>query len=187
VRKIADKHGLSNVPLWNTETGWWIRNDHGRSTSEGIGGGWRLLRPQQALAFVPRALILGWASGLDRFYWYSWDHQAMGLIEPETGELKPAGVAYGRVADWMLGATLIQCELANGHWICSLAGVSGKMDRIAWCADASDQLLNVPSDWQIAEVETLTGPTRHYRSDEGGIRIGEAPILLRSKYSGFAP
>lgn len=177
VRRIAARHGLSNIPLWNTESGWWIDNSQSQNSRAGIGEGWMLLGPTEAAACVSRALILGWAAGLERYYWYSWDHVSMGLLEPATKALKPAGRAYAKTLEWLQGAIVDSCSTQSGVWVCALKR-DNKNAWIAWAADNQPIDWKIPSAWGVQEIESLEG-AKHILSERSAkIGLEQKPIFL---------
>jgi hypothetical protein len=177
VRDIARKHGLGNVPLWNTEAGWWIENRDGSKSNAGVVSGWKQLNQDEAAAYVARALILGWAAGLERYYWYSWDHGKMGLIEPEDKTLKPAGVAYATVLRWLDGMVMVGCEAVDGLWNCSLKRPDGSTVRIVWIEDGPSRHWSPPTDWGGRQMENLSG-VRQPMNTQTKIIIDQSPVLI---------
>ncbi|TXH72935.1 glycosyl hydrolase [Thiobacillus sp.] len=172
---LASKHGLDSLPLWNTETGWWIENESGRQETQGIASSWKILGAELAAAYVSRALILAWASGIERFYWYSWDHKAMGLIDPQSGRLKPAGVAYGRTLKWLEGARMLACTRTSDVWTCKL-NREGVVAWLVWTDADLRREWSIPRSWSVAHVESLDGN----RSMLAGrsVMVEASPILL---------
>lgn len=177
VRDIARKHGLGNVPLWNTEAGWWIANRDGSKSNAGVVSGWKQLNPNQAAGYVAQALILGWAVGLERYFWYSWDHDKMGLIEPEDKTLKPAGVAYATVLRWLDGMVMVSCEVVDGLWHCTLKRPDGSTARIVWLKDGLGRHWSSPADWGGREMENLSG-VRQLINTRTNMIIDQSPVLI---------
>lgn len=178
VREIASRHGLADKPLWNTEAGWWIENRGGMKNNDGLASGWKQLSAEESAAYVARALILGWAAGLERYYWYSWDHGNMGLIEPTSKTLKPAGVAYATVLRWLDGTVMTGCEAADGLWLCTLKRSDGSTARIVWREAGEQMPWKVPANWAAREVETLEGARRKLPSAVANIVLGQKPVLV---------
>lgn len=176
VRDVAARYGLSNIPLWNTESGWWIENSHGSNTKSGIGTGWKLLGSSEAPAYVSRALILGWAAGLERYYWYSWDHGEMGLIEPATKAPKSAGRAYALTLEWLLGSVMAECEVSDGVCICSLRNKFGRETHIVWLAVGGPRRWTPPDTWFFTTAETLDGKQLSVVDHRQGLEITQTPI-----------
>jgi hypothetical protein len=178
VRKIAEKHGLSNLPLWSSEAGWWIDHSDGTVTTEEMVPGWKKLNAAEAAAYVSRALVLGWASGLRRYYWFAWDNYSMGLIEPTTKVIKPAGLAYGRTLEWLLGSTMTECGVSDDVWICTLVRPDGSKARVVWLENGATRNWRPPSEWGVKVVEALDG-IRQQMNDAGTkLQLGSAPVYL---------
>lgn len=156
VRALLAKHRLAGKPLWNTETGWWIANTDGTPEGAGVDPSWKRLQPEEGAAYVARALILGRWAGLERFYWYAWDNRSLGLVEPRSRALKPAGQAYGKVAEWLTGAELLGCLSSGPVWRCETLNVAGERAWLAWSVDGGGSW-EVPAGWRIKAVERLNG------------------------------
>lgn len=178
VRRIAEKHGLAELPLWSTEAGWWIDHSDGTVTTEKMVPGWRKLNADEAAAYVSRALILGWAAGLDRYYWFAWDNYSMGLIEPSTKAMKPAGLAYVRTLQWLHGSVMTGCEASDGVWVCTLYRSDGSKARLVWLEEGDTQDWTPPSNWSATKMETLGGTLQKLEGSPARVRIGQAPLCL---------
>jgi hypothetical protein len=178
VRKIADKHGLSRLPLWNSEAGWWIDHSDGTVMKEEMVPGWKKLSAAEAAAYVSRALILGWAAGLERYYWYDWDGYSMGLIEPTTKAMKPAGLAYGRTLEWLLGSTMTECGVSDDVWICTLVRPDGGKARLVWQENGAVRNWRPPTEWGVKATETLGGVRQTMNDAQTKIQLESAPIYL---------
>ena len=179
LKEILKRYGLEKKPLWNTEMGWWIDYEDGTPPNESsVGKDWTKLNPNQGAAFVSRALILGWAAGLDRFYWYAWDNQNMGLIEPTTHKLKSSGEAYNSMARWMTRATVSQCKEDNdGLWECILIRDNGEQARIVW-ATGNEQTYELPAEWKtsLVKLNHLNGKSEYLTENKFIVR--DIPVLI---------
>lgn len=174
-KALMTKYGLDNKPLWNTETGWWIENEAGQNKPLGIGGGWKMLGAKKAAAYVSRALILAWAAGIQRFYWYSWDHGAMGLIEPSNGRLKPAALSYKRTWKWLQGARMLSCTQSSRIWTCRL-NRDGSDAWLIWTESDVPQQWTLPESWHVTHAEPLDGEP--YAFDGRTVTVDTSPLLL---------
>jgi hypothetical protein len=176
VRKIMARHGVAYKPLWNTETGWWMENGDGTDSRPAPFTTWKKLGLAEAAAYVSRSLILGWAAGLARFYWFAWDNHSMGLIEPSTKALKPAGLAYARTREWLEGSIMTGCEIAGGVWVCTLNRPNGSKARIVWLESEKTRQWTPPAEWGIREAETLGGKKLDGHQLE--LQLGQTPVYL---------
>lgn len=166
VREVISENGLADKPLWNTESGWIAA---ARVDSEEVAGG-----------ILARAYILAWASGVQRFYWYAWDNQLMGITTYKEVERRvtPAGHAYESMQQWLVGARMDSCtETAEHNWVCQLSR-AGNKQWLVWNPQGNHKF-DVPGDWR---VRTLT-PLLHERRSLNGpsVDIGPVPALLTGR------
>lgn len=179
VQAAMARQGLSNLPLWNTESGWWMENGDG-TPETGADTRWRRVRLGEGAAVVARSLILGRWAGLERFYWYSWDNHILGLIEPSTGALKPAAVAYGAVVRWM-GFASPRCSASRSTWICTLPTTAGQLRRIAWHTDGPPASFSLPSGEHLVAMERLDGVRQPTTGAPAAfVALGLEPVLIIS-------
>jgi hypothetical protein len=177
---VMQKHGLDRKPLWNTETGWRVEN--GRQIKRAprfMEPKWKSLDNNLIAAYVARSLILNWAMGVSRLYWYSWDNVDMGLIELDTLNQRPAAAAYDRIARLLIGGILNDCSQNKSIWTCSLTQADGKEMWIVWTEDDVAREWHIPEDWNINKGEGLDGNSLAVSGNS--IKIGAAPIFLSKK------
>lgn len=174
IRGLMKKHGVAHKPVWNTETGWWFDKPTASSTFTS----WKKLKPDESAAYVARALILGWAAGMRRFYWYSWEHGNMGLVEGETYALNIAGKAYSQAQGWLAGAVMSDCVRRDGHWSCTLVRSGNKVARIVWRENGQEKAWSVPAIWGAKDMMPLGADSAVPLPLSGKILLGETPILL---------
>lgn len=180
VKEILKTHGLSDKPIWNTETGWWIANDDGSEFQGSVDQRWKKLDSNMAAAYVARALILGWASGLERFYWYSWDNKNMGFVNPISGQLKFADKAYSTIMSWMVGARMRQCIFEdNGLYQCTLEYEDGGTASIVWSTKSEKNYkLTYKDRNDPIRIESLNGDYKFFYQPY--ILVTEMPILIKN-------
>lgn len=177
---VMQKHGLDRKPLWNTETGWRIENRQKKKPRlSAVEQKWKSLSDNLASAYIARSLILNWAMGVSRFYWYSWDNAHMGLIELDNFTLKPAAVAFDRIARRLTGGILKDCDRSRNIWTCSLTQIDGRGMWIVWAENDMAQDWRIPEGWNIDHVEALDGDKLEVK--DSSIRIGAEPIFLLKK------
>lgn len=177
VKSLAQKHGLSHLPLLNSETGWVIANEKSESSYVGADPAWTTLQPDQAASYVARAMIVGWALGLEGYHWFCWDHNSMGLIEPATKQIKPAGLAYGKTVEWLVGSTMTACESRGGVWTCTFRAQSGGVYRIVWRESGNPEAWSPPSVWKSRQYESLDGKVNLITTTS--LLLGQKPVLIR--------
>jgi hypothetical protein len=110
---MADHH--VNLPVWDTETGW--------SSPKTFDSDY------EASAYVARALLLAWTSGISRFYWYAWDNRNWTTLNLTVGDdYRPDAnaVAYDTIESWMLGKRVENCSMdTHRTWVCNLTNSAG--------------------------------------------------------------
>ncbi len=182
----------STKPLWSDEGGWAydsdIPDDAGR------------------VAFIGRQLTLLWDRGLDRAYWYLYDGQESDSDEgknwgtlwspkPLFGRpagIQAAGVAYGELYKWMVGATSASpfCstkEIPDGElYTCDLTASGGYQAQIVWSSSPTPYTLTGVSTYtQYRKLDgrltRISGGTVHLpQIEEQSGWAGTQPILLES-------
>ncbi len=164
VEKILAKHGLSSMPLWSTEAGWL---------------GPDLLPPDTQAAYVARAYILSWVSGVSRLYWYAWENHhgtRIELVGPDNATLTPAGKAFGKIQTWMTDGVLTGCSAtANGVWTCGLER-GNRTSHLVWSA-GSETPFPVPGVWQAVEADSLDGDRVPIKGNS--ILAENSPVLIQ--------
>lgn len=138
VKSVMSKNGIQNKPLWNTETGWWVANGDGTPDHQMVAkGGWKKLSLEtESGDYLFRALLLGRAEGVERFYWYSWDNRyGLGMVEPTSGKPKPMAERWRTTVDRLVGATQLKCSQSAKNWRCTFLDREGAKNEIAWLVD----------------------------------------------------
>jgi len=169
VKKALARNGITQKPLWNTETGW--------------AKGKTFASDAEAAAYVARSYILSWAAGVDRLYWYHWDDHAwvsLWLTDQDSLTLKPAAIAYDETSKWLTGARMISCgRNAAGTWVVRLNRGDASKRWIVWNPDKPTTFA-VPGEWDAKQVKDLAG-NRQRIAPMDRIEIGTAPVLVESR------
>ena len=155
VRQTMKRQSVDSLPLWNTETGWLIENSDGSENGQ-TSSYWKLVPRNLSASFLARSYLLGASAGLDRFFWYSWDHKTMGLIEPTSKEVKAAGAAMTLVASWMIGKKRPSCTELKGIWTCLVSTSTVEKRLIVWTTNASEKF-TIPTNWRLLKIERADG------------------------------
>lgn len=144
VKAVMRKRGVTGLPLWNTESGWWIANtdgtpDHAMVTK----GGWRKLdADMESGAVIQRAFLLARAEGVERFYWYAWSNRYGWGLTDSQGNPKPATIYWNKVSDLMLGKRVISCQVIGAGGECDLTSAGGVGRTVRW----RDTLMLIPRE-----------------------------------------
>jgi hypothetical protein len=165
VQGIMREHQIGEKPLWDTEAGWGQPHPF---PSDELGA-----------AYVARAFLLNWASGVQRFYWYAWVPENQGsllpMTEPDEKTLSPEGTAYGVIQKWLTGAVMNGCEQDASHtWTCQLKD-RAMNEWIVWNPDRN-ACLSIPGAWGIKHVTPLLSDAQPAK--RGCIQVGSTPELL---------
>jgi hypothetical protein len=177
VREIMRRHGVGDLPLWNTEQGVEVHPDSSPLPREGA----QVLTRKTAAARMAQYLVLGAAAGLDRFYYYAWDNDRSGMVT-RSGDRLPAHDAMARVQAWLIGARMKGCASpARGLVVCRTER-EGQAALIAWASHSGEQALKLPGEGEILGVETLLPDTVQpaYRAQRGMLKIalGLEPVRI---------
>jgi GH35 family endo-1,4-beta-xylanase len=155
VRKIVSKHGFPNMPLWNTEFGVLVQNMEGTVKPMSKWGGLNKVHPEKYSASIAtQYLMWGAAAGLDRFYWFAWDSQSMGLTRKGRRTMNIAGTAIKAIVKWTVGQPLPVCsELKNSA---SRQCLFGKKFKIIW----PEERMMLPDGYVAENIlgEKYSGP-----------------------------
>ena len=168
VHSIMAKHGVRK-PLWNTEFGW---------TGD-------KLDDQTAVAYLGRAMILSFAAGTPRAYWYQWGNPnvPLPLVGADGVTATPAGKAFGVLQEWLTGAVLKSCTSSDvpqawhgshAPWTCDLQR-GNTISKIIWNPDGPSSM-DVPTAWHVNHARNLNGDVSVIAPK--GTSFGIQPLLL---------
>jgi hypothetical protein len=164
VKQTLANNGAGDKPIWGTEMGW---AEPKPFPSEELGA-----------AYIARTYVLGWAAGVSRIYWYSWDDHkwaALQTTEQDNQTLKPAGKAYGVIQQWLSGARMDSCNKGgDGTWTCQLNS-NGTREWIVWNTNGMKGF-SVPSSWHVTTLTPLLGQAQPINGSN--IQVGPTPELL---------
>lgn len=176
LRAVADKHGLSALPIWNTEAGYQTEDpDHGIVPGRINRQGDRYLGQAEAAAFVPRTLLMALQAGIERYYYYGWALKGYQLAVDRGRAPSAAGLAYATSHRWLLGMRFRGCRQPEPtQWRCLIERpADGRSAEVVW--SLADEPVRLPAgDARFAE--TVYGETRPLTADE---RVGGSPLLLK--------
>ncbi len=134
VRRLMSKNGVSQKPLWNTETGWRLGNDDGTPDHQMVKSYKKISIEDNN--FILSAFAVARAEGVDRFYWYSWDNPyGLGMIDPKSGKPKRIVEQWRNAVDRLLGASQLRCSQNGKNWSCNFVRNNGVKDNISWAAE----------------------------------------------------
>jgi hypothetical protein len=177
LRRVLTSVGLGSTPIWNTESGYYIESGpRARYHNTRFPPGIHVLGQGEAVGAVGRAYILGWAAGLQRFYWYAWAEPAYALVDDGGGTEKDATVAYKTVRSWLMGKRYLDVtRSASGRWIVHIEDAHHKPGWIIWNEKGTDNF-EVPKEWGVSQSEDLLSQNRPLSPT--GFAVTTSPILL---------
>jgi hypothetical protein len=166
VKSIVAQHHL-NLPVWDTETGW-SKPKYFSSNEE-------------ASAWLARAMLLAWVSGIDRFYWYAWDNRGWCTLTLTNDDESPNvnAFAYSTIQNWMTGKQVENCSRQKDHtWVCNLKDGASE-SYIFWNPDKKvgftpPQGADANTGWRLRE---LSGKSSEAKAGE--IFADQQPRLLQ--------
>jgi hypothetical protein len=159
IRQAMQAHGIGGKPLWDTESNW---------TQNGLSD------PDAQAAFLARSYLVQLESGVQRFYWYSWDNeQGWGALS-QHGKATKAGRAYGELYRWLVGAVArAPCsQTGEGTWSCAFRLAGGRDALIVWNT-AGARSYSPGSQYTV--MRNLEGGEERVLKQ---IEIGPKPLLL---------
>lgn len=179
VKKALANAGIRERALWNTETGWVIdTGGAARGAADGVPATWKALPMETALAYIPRALLIARSNGVQRFYWYSWDHGSMGLTAGRGVRLTPAARLYTNFRNYVIGAQVDACKRVGTIWNCTLVLRDRTAVDVFW-STAGTQSVQAARAGTLREIDA-SGEIRRSRSlaADAEVEIGPKPVFI---------
>lgn len=171
IRRVMDKHGLAHLPLWNTETGYWLE-----APGEKNSPNW----PRNAtelVGYMARVLVLGAAAGIDRFYWYSWEKTMFNGM-PRGVQSNSVSLGYMQTMRWLRGAQVESCSTRDRNvWVCEIS-LGERKARMVWSTRGPVDWLP-PPHWQARQIETLDARVLPY-AEGMPVQLDAVPVLVKS-------
>jgi len=139
-------------------------------------------------AFYARYTLLQ-QQAVSTFAYWGWNFGFANLIDPNTGVLNPAGIAWQQIYSWTVGATYTQpCHQLNGATVytCSLTDKSGNPELIVWdsqdvssCSNdvCGSTSFSVPAGF--TKCTDLAGTACTNSISGGTVTVGAKPALLQ--------
>ena len=163
VKNTMNDAGIGDKPVWNTETGWQAPKP---------------FPPDLAAAYLARAFILSWAAGVQSFDWYAWDNHGwvtLFVAMPDNSAPSPAGVAFGVMQRWLVGAVVKGCQRdANRTWTCETDRGRNR-GWILW-NESGNTAFSIPPEWHVNNWMPLLGDRTPLGLSR--IQIGQTPVLV---------
>ena len=126
--------GFDSIRLWNTEAGYYIEAKPDSPQPK-----WQanerpyVVSAETAGQYTVRSMLLARVLGFERFYWYAWDNDKFGFIEPGSKRRRPNAHALERAITVLLRSDIKRCDRStSGLWTCQLVMANGKTARAVW-------------------------------------------------------
>lgn len=174
LKNILNKYNLGSKPIWDTESGYSVdTNPVDRTGNDTLGA-----------PYVARHLLLTSLAGMDRTYYYSWDHRenivalSRELNGVGNGSTKGnAGLAYQSMAKWLTGAQVIDVvspSTLGAPWTVKLKRTAtGTTEYIVW--EPTGTTVDYPLPAGMSYVSSLLGPKSLVT---GPVKVNGWPQLL---------
>ena len=177
LRRILTAAGASEKPIWNTESGYYIASaPEAKFHYSHYPAGVRVIGQFDAVQAIGRAYVLGWAGGLERFYWYAWGEPAYALVDDGGDTAKKATQAYALVRKWLVGSRYLDVHRSDtGLWVVRLEDPQRKIKLIVW-TEAHPQDYVAPPELHLTQSQDLVSQT--HPLDTGKVIAGPIPQLL---------
>ena len=177
LRRVLTSVGLASTPIWNTESGYYIESaPQARYHNTHFPNGVQVLPQSVAVAALGRAYILGWAAGIQRFYWYAWGEPAYALVDDNGTTEKDTTLAYKTVRRWLLGKRYLDVtRSASGRWIVHIEDAHHKPAWIIWNETGTENF-ETPKEWSVSQSEDLLSHDRPLSPT--GFQVTQSPTLL---------
>lgn len=202
LHQIMQKHGIGQMPCWNTEVGYWQDRRAGArpATADellakapaGLSPNWianwpyRPITEEDAAAFAVRHYYLNLAGGIERLFWYSSSRTGLPML-CEDDSLRLMAFAVASAANELEGYTYwrrIDFGLRRLHLHLFRAG--DRVKGILWYADRGVRDVLFPSAADASAVDIWGNPVELVRSADG-IRMpaGRDPVTICAPASFF--
>jgi hypothetical protein len=181
-RDVLDTNNLAGKPMYDSEGSWGKNN---------------ITDSVQQVAWLARWYLLqAGTQVVQAAYWFPWglstpgqpgDQNQWGLITDDCPNYvctpTAAGIAYGQVYDWLVGATASPCSPAadvnnpgNYVWTCGVVSSAGKQELAVWYySPGENETTSYTPGSQFTHYQDLAGVTHTVSSP---ITITAEPILL---------
>jgi hypothetical protein len=136
VQQVLAKHGLSHVPVWNTEVG----VPFVAKAQQWAG----MSLEDLVYALTLRTYLLNASEGVKRVYWYAWDNKGMGFFKLDTNLDfgSEAASAAVHLFDQFESAS---CQPTGSLWECRVRA-AGRQFKVVWLAGKSVKALPIVFD-----------------------------------------
>lgn len=158
------------VPMWNLEINYFVP----------VGGVTPAEPPTDriSMSYVIRTYVLNAAANVQRVYWLGWlryFNLGVSMVADDGVTPTPAGLAYSRVRDWLIGQHARGCtyEGASGVYACRFVR-AGHSSWVYWVKSGAAR---VKAPAGVRHVQTMYGGVSGTHRGER-IRVTNAPVRV---------
>lgn len=174
VRAIMARQQVENLPLWNTETG--VDTLLPTDPPSGIAERTR----EAAVDRLLQLLILGAATGMERFYYYAWDNSRSGMVSA-FGQPLDGLDKLRRVQTWMLNSTFSGCSSYSDVISCTAYNGENKYMYV-WSTKPTNTALKIPQSFKVAAFDRMSDVDSRWNlksiNDGKPLPFGSTPIRI---------
>lgn len=151
-KEIMARHGLGDLPLWNTETGILVKDSgYNLKPKSSLGALSKLFDSKEAARFAARFLLVSHAYGVERTYWFAHDSSSMGstLADKRLNRLNGLGKALTRLNGWLSGRSFHHCRDAGMEIECRV------LDRGKWIGNIYSGPTKSARHWRRMDFQSM--------------------------------
>ncbi len=124
MRQVMAKHGLSHIPIWNTEVGLSFESQAKR---------WPSMSPENLVyALILRTYLINFSEGVSRVYWYAWDNKDMGFFASKS-KVDFGSAAASAAIRQIDKIDSSNCQVINDLWQCRVTAANRRF-KVVWLA-----------------------------------------------------
>ena len=178
LRKMLSSLSLSDRPIWNTESGYYIQSSsRAASKPHNFPLNAHVLSQKEAVDALVRSYIIAWTVGIERFYWYAWGEPLFAFVDDNGTTAKNVTASYATVRKWLLGKIVDSVDQNDeGIWIVTLHSDGGRPEHILWKTGAA-QRFSIPKEWNAKRTEDPAG--REVDLSAQSQELTETPVFIR--------
>lgn len=169
-RQAVANAGKPNAIFWSTEGGLPF-------SGNGYEVGETYIPAAEQPGAIASYLTLAAATGLERVFYYTWDHQLYGMSSDLGTAPNDAAKGYLRTMTWLLGARISPCVAERDIWRCNLTRGATKA-TILWYDAPGERTVDAagagPGAGFVHRMDGRMSPL----ATTGLLKIGREPILV---------
>ncbi len=169
-RRIAARHGLGHLPIWDTETGVLIA-DAGYNLQPKFKSGAlsKMFNSADAARLAAKVLVTSHVLGIERTYWFAHDTSWMGstVADKRLNRLNAFGQSLFVLQSWLGKRYLRNCADGGESMLCEVHTTARKIGAVYWGPGRT------AAEWKRSGYVTVSylNGDRDSLQQDNGIRI----------------